>query len=111
MLHDSCKYLYDMRQAVELLREFTRGKSFADYAQDSMLRSAVERQLEVVGQGLYQMAQFDLDTVNRISAHEEVLAFWNILNHRDVNVDDRLAWGLIETRLDSLSHEVHRLLQ
>lgn len=37
------KYLYDIRQAAELLTKFSRGKTFDDYTKDSMLRSAVER--------------------------------------------------------------------
>ena len=32
------KYLYDIRQAVALLNQFTAGRSFADYERDAMLR-------------------------------------------------------------------------
>jgi len=37
--------------------EFVKGKSFADYTADVMLRSAVERQLEIVGEALAQLAR------------------------------------------------------
>ena len=46
---ESLKYLYDVQRAACLLRESTRGKTFADYKSDAMLRSAVERQFEVIG--------------------------------------------------------------
>ena len=36
------KYLYDIQRAVALLREFTAGKTFADYERAAMLRAAVE---------------------------------------------------------------------
>jgi len=34
------QYLYDIRQACELLYKFTAGKTLADYALQAMLRSA-----------------------------------------------------------------------
>jgi len=36
---------------------FVKGKSFADYTADVMLRSALERQLEIVGEALAQLAR------------------------------------------------------
>jgi hypothetical protein len=35
------KYLYDIKQAADLLGEFTAGKQFTDYQENSMLRAAV----------------------------------------------------------------------
>ena len=49
------KYLYDMQQAVALLTEFTAGKTFADYERDAMLRAAVERKFEIVGEALHNL--------------------------------------------------------
>ncbi len=46
------KYLYDIQHAAGLLRAFTNGKTFADYEGDAMLKSAVERQFEVIGEAL-----------------------------------------------------------
>ncbi len=37
------KYLYDIKQAADLLGEFTSGKTFSAYTENSMLRAAVER--------------------------------------------------------------------
>jgi uncharacterized protein with HEPN domain len=53
------KYLYDVRQAVALLTEFTVGKQFADYAREPMLRAAVEREFEVIGEALARLAKLD----------------------------------------------------
>lgn len=44
------KYLYDISQAANLIDQFTTGKDFASYEGDAMVRSAVERQFEIVGE-------------------------------------------------------------
>lgn len=49
---DAGKLLWDARQAGERIARFTRGKTFDDYLADELLRSAVERQLEIVGEAL-----------------------------------------------------------
>ena len=52
MQRDPRTYLWDALHGTELLGEFSAGKSFADYASDAMLRSAVERQFEIIGEAL-----------------------------------------------------------
>lgn len=42
-----------------LLTEFTAGRKFADYAGDAMLRAAVEREFEVMGEALTKLARID----------------------------------------------------
>ena len=50
------KYLYDIQKAAGLLDKFVTGKTFDDYQRDAMLRAAVEREFEIIGEaiGLYQ---------------------------------------------------------
>ena len=44
------KYLYDVQQAASWIADFTAGKRFEDYRSSAMLRSAVERQFEIIGE-------------------------------------------------------------
>ena len=49
--------LYDIQQAGRLVHGFTQGKTFDDCAQDPLLRSGVERQLEIVAEALNSSAR------------------------------------------------------
>ena len=54
MHSDSGKLLWDAQQAAERVARFAAGKSFAEYNADDYLRSAVERQFEIIGEALNQ---------------------------------------------------------
>lgn len=104
------KYLFDVRQACSRIAEFTAGKSYADYSQDAMLRAAVERQFEIVGEALNRLAKLDGSLVEQITDHRRIIAFRNILVHAYARIDDRVVWGVVETNLPTLAGQVQALL-
>lgn len=55
---DARNLLWDARRAAERVLRFTHGKIFADYQADELLRSAVERQLEIEAED-FGYAPFD----------------------------------------------------
>jgi uncharacterized protein with HEPN domain len=57
MQHDPRAWLWDVRQAADSIAAFVQGCSFADYATDLKLRSAVERQLEIAGGALNRLSR------------------------------------------------------
>jgi len=107
---ESKKYLYDIAQAADLAMEFIAGKSFGDYGGDVMLRSAVERQLEIVGEALAQLARIDTETASRISEHRRIIAFRNILIHGYAEIDHRIVWDVLEGKLPVVRAEARALL-
>ncbi len=111
MQPESRKFLFDISRAAELLVRFSEGKSFGDYARDEMLRSAVERQFEIIGEALNQLSRVDPDTASRISEYRRIIAFRNILIHGYAQVDNQIVWGILQTRLPTLRREVAELLQ
>ena len=104
------KYLYDIQRSANRLREFTNGKTFADYEDDAMLRSAVERQFEIIGEAMGNLAGVDEAAAELITHYQRIIAFRNILIHGYADVDDRLVWDVVERNLPILSQEVDDLL-
>jgi len=110
MRREAKKYLFDISESCRHISEFTSGKSFQDYEQDRMLRSAVERQFEIVGEALNHLNRIDPDTANEIPDFQRIIAFRNILIHGYAAIQDRTVWGVIEGDLPSLADNVERLL-
>ncbi len=59
MRRDPKSLLWDARNAATALVDMAAGKSFADFDSDLVLRSAVERQFEILGEALGQLARLD----------------------------------------------------
>ena len=107
---DAGKLLWDAQQAAERVARFTATKSFADYEADDFLRSAVERQFEIVGEALNQLSRLDPATAATIAELPRIVAFRNVLIHGYASVDNRIVWGVIEGSLSSLRASLSRLL-
>lgn len=48
--------------------------------------------------------------MQRVSEHRRIIAFRNILIHGYAEVDDRLVWDIIESKLPLLRRETEALL-
>lgn len=99
MQRDPRTYLWEARRAAALAANFVASRSWADYDADPMLRSAVERQLTIVGEALNQLRHADEDLAARIPDLARIVAFRNVLVHGYAALDDRLVWEVASERL------------
>lgn len=104
------KLLEDVRQAASLIVSFVEGKRLPDYTADPLLRSAVERQFEIIGEALNRLAKTESAVANRITHASRIIAFRNILIHGYDLVDHEVVWDVIETHLPLLRQEAQDLL-
>ena len=108
---EASKHLEDIRQAAALITKFTSAKTFDEYHRDSLLRSGVERQFEIIGEALNRLKRFGQDLTSRITASERIIGFRNILIHGYDIVDDHVVWDVIANYLPTLQQEVVDLLK
>jgi uncharacterized protein with HEPN domain len=107
----AAKYLYDVQEACRLLIQFTSGKSLKDYLSDAMLRSAVERQFEIIGEAINQAVKLEPTLEPHITDCRRIVALRNILSHAYWTVAPDIVWGIIEKNLATLKAEVDALLR
>lgn len=110
MRPDPRKYLWDALYASELVHNFAQGQSFADYQSNAMLRSAVERQFEIIGEALNQLSKVDPVAASHIPELPRIVAFRNILIHGYATVDDALVWQVLADKLPGLRQALNALL-
>ena len=109
--HDARKNLLDIARASGLLTTFLSGKTFDDYVGDPLLRSAVERQFEIVGEALSQALRSDPSLASQVTDHSRIIAFRNRLIHGYASVSDAVVWGIIEANLPRFRAQVAALLE
>ena len=110
MKRDPRMHLFDMQRAAERVVGFTAGKTFDDYERDELLRSAVERQLGIVGEATGRLARDFPDLAERISEFRQIIAFRNVLVHAYDRVNNRIVWRKIQDYVPRLAEEAQALL-
>jgi uncharacterized protein with HEPN domain len=104
------KYFFDIQEAAGLAAQFTAGKDLAEYQRNPLLRLAVERALSIIGEALAQLARVDDGIASRITGYRAIVAFRNILIHAYAQIDDRVVWGIVQSKLPLLIREVDELM-
>jgi uncharacterized protein with HEPN domain len=88
----------------------TNGESLAEFEQDIVLRSAVERQFEIIGEALGRLARLDAALAGQVPDLRNIVAFRNILIHGYAIIDRARIWRAVEQDLPPLCSVLNRLL-
>lgn len=103
MPRDPRKLLYDVATACAAIATFCAGRSLDDYEADLMLRSACERQFEIIGEAMTRLRDQHRDVFDRIDRAADIIAFRNRLIHGYDTVDSEIVWDVIQTKLPELA--------
>ena len=105
MTEKAKKYLSDILLAIELIEEFSSGiTNFFDYQKDLKTKSAVERQLGIIGEAVNQF-QKEEGTL-QLSHARQIIDFRNRLIHSYDNLDDTIVWTILQKHIPVLKTEV-----
>lgn len=110
MSHDARKYPHDVNIAAEKIQAFTRGRTFSEYQDDDLLKSAFERRFEIIREALNQLSRRQPEICQRITGYRRAIAFRNILIHGYAEVDDEVVWRVLTDNLPALHADVMSML-
>jgi len=110
MPHDPQKCLEDMRAAALLIQTAVAGRSRDEYLNDLILRAAVERQFEIIGEAINRLRKLDIKLAEQIPEHRRVVSFRNVLAHGYDCVDHQIVWLTICNKLPALIQQLNMLL-
>jgi len=110
MQPESAALLWDVRGAAERIATFVSGLTEASYREDELRKSAVERQLEILGEALKNLRSADPDTATVIPDLARIIGMRNVLAHAYAVVDDGVVWEAATGRVPALVVIVEGLL-
>jgi len=103
------KYLFDMKTAMESINEFVADIDLEGFKTSRLIRSAVERQLEIVGESVKKIER--TGKVVPIENARQIIAFRNILAHEYEKLEEEIVWMIVKKDVPKLLEEVNRLLE
>ncbi|MEO5912805.1 MAG: HepT-like ribonuclease domain-containing protein [Luteolibacter sp.] len=105
------KRLEDSRDACNRIREFLKGVSMDTLLGSALLQSAVERQLEIIGEALGAAAKEDDSLVEIIPDLPRIVGLRNRLIHGYDSVDPELVWDVTQTKIPVLKKQLETAIR
>jgi uncharacterized protein with HEPN domain len=109
MTNKTRKYLFDILEAVNSIENYILNVDFIQYQKNKMVRRAVEREFEIIGEALNAMLKADSSI--KITSSERIIGMRNRVIHGYDKIDNGLVWGTIKKHLPILKEEVSGLLK
>jgi len=104
------KFLFDIRESIESIENYLGDKrDFNVYMSDKMLRRAVEREFEIIGEAMNRIERID-STID-ISSKRQIISMRNRVIHGYDKIDNEIIWGTIVRHLPTLKTEIEGLLK
>ena len=107
----SAARVWDASEAAKAVRDFVAGKTKTEFLDDLLLRSAVERQLEILGEALNHLRKNDLETAVRVPDLDRIVSMRNVIAHDYGDVDYEVVWAAVTKRIPGLVAVLDALLQ
>lgn len=103
--------LWDAVQAGQAITDFVAERTARDLSGDLMLRSAVERQLEILGEALGRLRTDDPETARQVPDLARIVGMRNVIAHQYGDVDGEILWVAVTRRVPELLSVLRSLLQ
>lgn len=110
MPRDSITLLWDVKNACVQIQEFVDDVDYSAYLNNVMLRSAVERQLGIIGEALNSIRKTDPELAAKIPDTHRIIGLRNVLIHGYAIVDDSVVWTAATWHIAELQDTIEDLL-
>jgi uncharacterized protein with HEPN domain len=101
--------LFDILESINSIENYLSDVDFIQYQKNKMIRRAVEREFEIIGEAMNSMLKADNSI--KITSAERIIGMRNRVIHGYDKIDNGLVWGTIKKHLPVLKFEVSELLK
>ena len=102
-------YLEHIREAIDLIERYARGRQRQDLDRDPMLRQAIERNIEIISEASRRLPA-DLKARYPDMPWPAIAAIGNVLRHEYYTVELDVIWRIATRDLQPLATAVDALL-
>lgn len=102
-------YLQDMLSAAEAVIRFVEGKTLEDYTADLLLRSAVERQIEIIGEAARKVST-ELKDKHPAIPWDKIIRQRHVLAHDYGEIQHERIWRVATIHIPQLIPQLKSLL-
>lgn len=107
------KYLYDIKIAIDETESFIQQLSsltFNDYKKNLLLKRAIERELEIIGEAMNRIIKRDAEFLIQIPEAKSIISLRNYIIHAYDSVSDENIWAIINNHLPNLKEQVNLII-
>ncbi len=110
MTEKQLKLLYDVKLAIDEIESYfnTEVKSYENYKSNSILKRAIERNLEIIGEAMNRLQKENPEFV--IENAKKIIGLRNQIIHGYDSVSDENIWGIVTLHLPKLKTEIKSLI-
>ena len=102
-------YLWDMLDAAASIRQFAQGATFHEYATNKLIRSAVERQLEILGEASRRVSEGFKEAHPEVP-WRQIVGLRNLLAHEYGDIQHERVWQIATKNIPALIVQLEPLL-
>lgn len=110
MRREAGAHLWDAAEAAKLVHEFASGNTESKFNSDLILRSAIERQMEILGEALKRLRRDDADTAARVPGLDRIVGMRNVLAYEYGDIDYEILWRATTTEIPTLIPILNQLV-
>ena len=92
-------------EAIDNIFEFINGKTFDEYRQNKMMRFAVVKNLEIVGEACYLISKVLKEQHPEIE-WQDVIAMRHLLVHGYYHIRDEVVWSTIRDEIPQFKEQI-----
>ena len=107
------KWLIDIQSSILEIESFLAGGpgSFAEYQKNQILKRAVERNLEIIGEAMNRIVTRDSSYLEKITEARNIVGLRNQIIHSYDTLSDENIWSILINHFPKLKVEVEELLR
>ena len=106
------KWLYDIKLAMQEIELYFEkvDKNFLEYQKNTMLKRAVERDLEIIGEAVNRILKRDETFIEKITNAKAIIGLRNQVIHSYDNISDENIWSILINHLPKLMKDIDFLI-